>query len=85
MRNTAGMPTVHGDGCPYHETWIILMRTIPGIICFILADNLLVLVEGADMVDRLAQALNSTHEFLNDMGAKVVPAKSYYFANCKKR
>ena len=65
--------------------WIVIMRTIPGVSCYILADDVLVLAEGAAMVGRLAEALNSTHEYLNDMGAKVAPAKSYNFASSKKR
>ena len=36
------------------------------------------------MIGRLAEALNSTHEYLNDMGARVAPAKSYNFASSKK-
>lgn len=63
--------------------WIIRMRRIAGIACYILADDVLVLAEGPDMVRRLAEALNSTHEFLQDMGAKVAPAKSYNFASVK--
>ena len=64
--------------------WIALMRAIPGVECYILADDVLVLAEGADMVGRLRDALNITHEYLNDMGARVAPTKSYNFASSKK-
>ena len=36
------------------------------------------------MVGQLAKALNTTHEYLNDMGAKVAPSKSYNFASDSK-
>ena len=36
------------------------------------------------MVGRLRDALNTTHEYLNDMGARVAPTKSYNFASSKK-
>ena len=79
------------QGCPLSmamvalimRPWIIQMRRIAGIACYILADDVLVLAKGPDMVGRLAEALNSTHEFLQDMGAKVAPAKSYNFASVK--
>ena len=80
------------QGCPLSmvmvalimRPWIAITRTIPGVSCYILADDVLVLAEGATMVGRLAEALDATHEYLNDMGAKVEPAKSYNFASSKK-
>ena len=64
--------------------WIVLMRMIPGISCYILADDVLILAEGTTMVGRLAHALNTTHELLDDMGAKVAPSKSFNFASDKE-
>ena len=64
--------------------WIFMMRAIPGVDCYILADDVLVLAEGVAMVGRFAEALNTTHEYLNDMGARVAPTKSYNFASSKK-
>ena len=36
------------------------------------------------MVGQLAKALNTTHEYLNDMGATVAPSRSYNFASDSK-
>ena len=36
------------------------------------------------MVKRFATALNRTHEYLEDLGAKVDPDKSYNFAQNKE-
>ena len=63
--------------------WIAMVRAIPGVDCYILADDVLLLAEGAAMVGRLRDALNTTHEYLNDMGARVAPTKSYNFASGK--
>ena len=87
-RKKCGIP----QGCPLSmvmvalimRPWIVMMRAIPGVSCYMLADDVLVLADGAAMVGRLAEALNSTHEYLNDMGARVAPAKSYNFASSKK-
>ena len=65
--------------------WVILMRRIPGIACYILADDVLVWAEGELRVGRLAEALNTTHEYLEDMGAKVVPSKSYNLRAIRER
>ena len=87
-RKKCGIP----QGCPLSmlmvalimRPWIVMMRTIHGVSCYILADDVLLLAEGASMVGKLAEALNATHEYLNDMGAKVAPAKSYNFTSSKK-
>ena len=79
-------------GCPLSmvmvalimRPWIILMRNVPGIACYILADDVLVWAEGELMVGHLAKALDTTHEYLHDMGAKVAPSKSYNFASDSK-
>ena len=60
--------------------WIILMRTI-GVACVILADDVLVLADGCEMLDQFARGLNHTHRYLQAMGAKIAPDKSYDFAN----
>ena len=61
--------------------WIILMRVIPGIQVFILADDVLILATGKTMIGQLAEAINRTHQYLHEMGAKVAPDKSYNFAS----
>ena len=80
------------QGCPLSmamvalimRPWIILMRSISGIKCFILADEVLILAQGQHMLGQFTKALNSTHDFLQAMGAKVAPTKSYNFASGKK-
>jgi hypothetical protein len=36
------------------------------------------------MLSKFAKALNATHQYLHQMGAKVAPDKSYNFASCIK-
>ena len=58
-RKKCGIP----QGCPLSmvmlalimRPWIVIMRAIPGVSCYILADDVLVLAEGAAMVGRLAE------------------------------
>ena len=73
------------QGCPLSmvmvalimRPWIILMRKVQGIACYILADDVLVWAEGELMVGQLTKALNTTHEeYLEGVGAKVAPSKS---------
>ena len=56
--------------------WIILMRYIPGIQAFILAEDVFVLATGTCMIGNVAQAINQTHEYLHTMGPKPHLAKS---------
>ena len=49
---------------------IIQMRQVAGIKAFILADDVLVLAKGPDMVGNAAEAIDKTHEYLHDMGPK---------------
>ena len=64
--------------------WLIMMRTISGITCYILADDVLIIATGRRMIGQLAEALNKTHEYLNCMGARVAPSKSYNCASTVK-
>ena len=61
--------------------WIIAMRTIEETVAYILADDVLVLCKGERMTVHLATAIDTTHEYLHNMGAKVAPDKSYNFSN----
>ena len=66
------------QGCPFTmmlvglimRPWIILMRQVTGIKAFILADDVLVLAQGPDMVSNAVEAIDKTHEYLHDMGPK---------------
>jgi len=64
--------------------WIMLMRTISGIQRYILADDVLIVATGKHMAANFVKALNTTHLFLQHMGAKVAPDKSYNFASHPK-
>ena len=80
------------QGCPFPMTMvaltmrplIILMRLVGDTQCFILADDVLILTAGRRMIGRFAQALNRTHAYLQAMGAKVAPSRSYNFASSQK-
>ena len=60
--------------------WILVMRTYEGVVCSILADDVLILGTGTQMARNFATALDATHSFLHLMGAKVAPTKSFNFA-----
>ena len=72
------------QGCPFSmamvalimRPWILLMRSIPDIRCFILADDVMIVATGRHMAARLVQALNSTHQYLHLMGAIVAPQRA---------
>ena len=64
--------------------WILQMRTYAGITCYILTDDVLIIVAGMKMVSKFAEALNATHQYLHKMGAKVAPGKSYNVASSNK-
>ena len=60
--------------------WIELMNKCE-VACFILADDVLILSQGKMVIDKFVDGLNSTHLYLQAMGAKVVPDKSFNFAS----
>ena len=64
--------------------WILLMRTFTGIQCYILADDVLLVATGRQMVGNFTKALNATHVYLNRMGARVAPDKSHNFPSHPK-
>lgn len=61
--------------------WIIQMRTVGDSRCFILAGDVLILAQGQHMLGQFAKALHTTHDFLQQMGAKVAPNKSFSFVS----
>ena len=60
--------------------WVMLMRCF-NVVCYILADDVLISAAGDDMYDNFVKALNATHDFLQEMGARVGPDKSFNFAS----
>ena len=77
------------QGCPFSmllvalimRPWIIAMRGIQGTMAYILADDVFILCKGDHMTKNLATAIDTTHEYLHKMGARVAPDKSYNFTN----
>ena len=61
--------------------WITVMKAIPMIKAYILADDVLMMATGDLMTDHLAKAIDKTHAYLHDLGARVAPDKSYNFAS----
>ena len=47
----------------------------------VLADDVLVIATGARMLRRRARAVDETHAYLHDLGARVAPAKCFNFAS----
>ena len=80
------------QGCPFSmmlvaltmRPWVFLMKTVPDTKAFILADDVLVISTGINMIRNTADAIDKTHEFLHIMGSKVAPDKSYNFASTKE-
>lgn len=66
---------------PIMGLWIGIMALIGGIQCFILADDLLILVAGNAMMGYYARALNCTHKYLQAVGARVAPTRSFNLIN----
>ena len=77
------------QGCPFSmmlvaltmRPWVFLMKTIPEKKAYILADDVLLLSTGTNMVRNAADAIYKTRDFLHTMGARVAPDKSYNFAS----
>ena len=65
--------------------WIGIIRALGGnVSCYILADDVLVITKGKDMASKLADAINSTHLYLQRMRARVAPDKSYNFRPARR-
>ena len=79
-RRKCGIP----QGCPFSmmvvalimRTWVIQMRDIGDVHCYILADDVLILATWRAMISKTAEAINTTHKYMQTMGARVVRAKA---------
>ena len=49
-----------------------------------MVDDVLIIGTGMKMLSKFAGALNATHKYLHQMGARVAPDKSYNFASTLK-
>ena len=61
--------------------WIGIIRALgANVSCHILADDVLVITKVIEMASKLADAINSTRQYLQRMGARMAPDKSYNFS-----
>ena len=80
------------QGCPLSMTfvalimraWLMQMRDMQ-VDAKVLADDVMVIAKGRRMLRQYTKALDYTHQYLQDMGAKVAPGKSYNFASTDLR
>ena len=86
QRGKCGIP----QGCPLSvmvvalimRAWLVMMKTM-SVMPRVLADDVLLMTRGRNMLALFARALNATHAYLHAMGAKVASTKSYNFASVK--
>ena len=64
--------------------WIMIMRNYTDVVCYILADDVLITAAGEQMYNSFVSALNETHDYLQQMGARIAPDKSFNFASHPK-
>ena len=62
--------------------WLQQMKKLD-VIAKILADDVILVAKGANMLETFPRALEKTHRFPHDMGAKVAPSKSFNFSSSK--
>ena len=62
------------------RAWLIEMRS-KQVDAKVLADDVFILAKGRRMLRQYTKALDYTHQYLQDMGSKVAPGKSYIFAS----
>ena len=86
QRRRCGIP----QGCPLSMMVVALimrawvqMAKAQGATPRVLADDVLIVAKGEDMLKVFARTLNATYEYLQAMGAKIAPNKSYNFASTK--
>ena len=76
------------QGCPMSmmvvalimRPWVMLMQSC-GALCYLLADDVLILTHGPQMLDKFVKALDTTHCYLQQMGATIAPDKSFNLAS----
>ena len=62
------------------RAWLVQMRSMQ-VDAKVLADGAMIVAKGRRMLRQYTKALDYTHEYLQDMGARVAPGKSYHFAS----
>ena len=76
------------QGCPFSMMFIALVldpwitqQRIAGNFPKILADDILLVAKGPDMLHKFSGGLADTHQYLVDMGARIAPDKNTNFAS----
>ena len=59
--------------------WIAVVKAVAVIKVYILADDVMMIANGDAMTEHLAKAINKTHAYLHDLGARVAPDKKLQF------
>ena len=78
------------QGCPlsmmfvalHMRPWLIEMHR-RNIAAMIFADDVILIANGEHMLRDFSEALETTHNYLHGMGAKVAPSKSLNFTSSK--
>ena len=64
--------------------WVVLMQVQQRVRPSVLVDDIMLLANGHGMIDSFVSAMNATHSYLIDLGAKLAPKKSFNFASTKE-
>ena len=59
----------------YLRPWILKMKE-NGVVARTLADDMLIITEGADHINMMERAIANTHEYLNTIGSTIAPDKN---------
>ena len=63
--------------------WICMIKTLR-VITKVLADDVMIVAKGKRMLASFANALGATHTYMQDMGSRIAPSKSFNFASTAK-
>ena len=61
--------------------WVVMMQVQHNIRPSVLVDDIMLLANGEAMLGSFVAAMDATHAYLLDMGAKLAPNKSFNFAS----
>ena len=61
--------------------WVVMMQVQHKVRPSVLVDDIMLLANGAAMLNSFVAAMGATHAYLSDMGATLAPNKSFNFAS----
>ena len=78
------------QGCPFSmmivalllRPWLLMAKTM-GAVPKVLVDDVLIIAKGACMVRVYTKTLNATHQYLQDLGARMAPTKKLQLLELK--